>query len=697
MASVRPGYYDDAMGKLLRGKLRTAVLLSCIFIVIACGRSNTPGSDNLPDISAIIERATVYKDQGATKKALALIDSARHTYPGAGPADRSRIYKFMANWSLGKKDYELAGLYIDSMQQVLNPFAKQTGYDLLYADSYLMKGDLLFSQGLYSYAFQYYFKSREQILEDSARKDLHFFTAHYFERLAMISYKQENFALAGSYYKKEVGEIDKTGKSDFNYIFDKQGALSNLSSSFLKSGLPDSALFYYREALQFLEQNLTKYPEKKDFFEMARGVIVGNMGDAWMMKKQYALAERSYREDIDINDRPGRYKQDALMTRLKLARLFMQTGRLSQAGLLLASAGRSPVLADTDSKINFLMTRADYSQAVGKYVDALDDLRKRSILRDSIQQYRRKLLSANMNGIFKVMEMESEKRSMEKRDQFESAAILVFSIMVFIILAMLSRMIYTSRRRVKDGETRNSELRLTLREMEVTTRERIRVSDLLAHDLRNPLHALSTIVSLMLEDNRNDEDTEMLGIAKESIMKINLIIDDILHKDKNVDQGKLDFKEIDLAALLRHSVALLRFKAAEKQQKIIKNSVRSLIVFADQHKLWRVFNNLLVNAIKFSPNNTTIWVELNESDGLAILSIRDEGIGIPDHLKERIFQNTAEARRVGTAGEETFGLGLYASKQIVEAHAGKITFDDRPEGGTTFYVCLPLGGPRSSS
>ena len=94
--------------------------------------------------------------------------------------------------------------------------------------------------------------------------------------------------------------------------------------------------------------------------------------------------------------------------------------------------------------------------------------------------------------------------------------------------------------------------------------------------------------------------------------------------------------------------------------------------------------------MKFSPANSNILIEtLPEPKGVMIM-VKDNGIGIPDDLKDNIFDPFTMSKRDGTQGEKPFGLGLYISKQIVEAHEGKIWFKDADGGGTEFYVELPL-------
>jgi signal transduction histidine kinase len=120
------------------------------------------------------------------------------------------------------------------------------------------------------------------------------------------------------------------------------------------------------------------------------------------------------------------------------------------------------------------------------------------------------------------------------------------------------------------------------------------------------------------------------------------------------------------------------------------NSRTRKIIHGDYEKLSRVMNNLVVNAMKFSPAGSEIAVEANASETGVAISVKDNGIGIPANMQNQIFDPFTASRRKGTDGEQPFGLGLYISKQIIEAHGGKIWPDSEVGKGTTFHVELPL-------
>ena len=106
--------------------------------------------------------------------------------------------------------------------------------------------------------------------------------------------------------------------------------------------------------------------------------------------------------------------------------------------------------------------------------------------------------------------------------------------------------------------------------------------------------------------------------------------------------------------------------------------------------MWRVVSNIINNAIKFSPENSTIRVKLQKKNASAVLlSVQDNGIGIPVDLQDKIFTGNPQNRRPGTMGEESHGLGLSIVKKIVEEHGGNIWFESSVAGGTVFYVELP--------
>jgi signal transduction histidine kinase len=179
----------------------------------------------------------------------------------------------------------------------------------------------------------------------------------------------------------------------------------------------------------------------------------------------------------------------------------------------------------------------------------------------------------------------------------------------------------------------------------------------------------------------------MLQLIRESGQNSLDLVSDLLQVHTRAEQLKKE--PVDLNTLLHYCVDLLQYKANAKGQQIILQAAH-VTVAVNNEKLWRVVSNLITNAIKFSPVGDVIIVSLTENPPYVTIAVEDHGIGIPPSMKNNIFDMSADAKRKGTAGEESYGMGLAICKQIVEAHDGRIWFESQPGMGSTFYVELPM-------
>ncbi|MNX96535.1 Sensor histidine kinase YycG [compost metagenome] len=193
---------------------------------------------------------------------------------------------------------------------------------------------------------------------------------------------------------------------------------------------------------------------------------------------------------------------------------------------------------------------------------------------------------------------------------------------------------------------------------------------------------------MMLEEiDRPEEDQIMLDLIKTSSQHSLELVDNLLQLQFSSEELKKE--PVDIAEMLRYCVSLLNSKAAAKEQQLSLEVIPA-VVAASREKLWRVISNLIANAIKFSPSGTRINVKMMQKEHDIRILVKDEGIGIPPEMSEKIFDLFTEAKRPGTAGEQPFGMGLAISKQIVEAHKGRIWFENNEARGTTFIVDLPF-------
>jgi signal transduction histidine kinase len=233
---------------------------------------------------------------------------------------------------------------------------------------------------------------------------------------------------------------------------------------------------------------------------------------------------------------------------------------------------------------------------------------------------------------------------------------------------------------------------LTMEALDIMNKDYARVIKIVAHDLRNPIGGISAIANMVQTDGTlSAEARELMNLLQESSKNCLELINELMETD--FDQYKNFKKEsIDIDELLQQCVRLLSFRAKDKNQQIVLNTNLQVIIQGDREKLWRVMNNLIINSSKFSPAGSEIHIDTKQMQDKILIIVKDTGMGIPDIIKKKIFDPFTTAKRKGTQGEQPYGLGLYISKQIIEAHNGKIWFKSEEDMGTEFYIELPING-----
>lgn len=227
--------------------------------------------------------------------------------------------------------------------------------------------------------------------------------------------------------------------------------------------------------------------------------------------------------------------------------------------------------------------------------------------------------------------------------------------------------------------------------LEASNKDKDRILQVLAHDMRSPLSSIHTISGLVLEDSTlSEKNKEMLQLIFDSSAGSYEMVGELIDALASYNPATLKLSINDLPTLLRHCVKIQRFKAGEKGQTIKLKAEQELSLYVDAPKIERVMANLISNAIKFSPAGATILISVKQSNQFALVSVADQGIGVPDDLKDKVFDIFTKGKRYGTSGERPFGLGLSICKQIIEAHGGRIWLESKVGQGSVFNFELPV-------
>jgi two-component system sensor histidine kinase VicK len=220
---------------------------------------------------------------------------------------------------------------------------------------------------------------------------------------------------------------------------------------------------------------------------------------------------------------------------------------------------------------------------------------------------------------------------------------------------------------------------------------------LVAHDLKNPINNIEIVVRLLLEhaairgiepESAQQDVRKLLGLASQSCASANALIRDVLYLGQ-LESTRLEKHRTDLSAFLRERLEVFRVAAQEKKIDLVLDlPAEAVHVAIHRDKFGRILDNLLSNALNFTPADGSIRVSLKEHEGRVRLIVRDTGLGIPAELQPHVFDKFSTASRPGLYGDTTTGLGLFITKQIVEMHQGQIWLESHENEGTTFYIDL---------
>ncbi|GAA4054872.1 hypothetical protein GCM10022409_47500 [Hymenobacter glaciei] len=223
------------------------------------------------------------------------------------------------------------------------------------------------------------------------------------------------------------------------------------------------------------------------------------------------------------------------------------------------------------------------------------------------------------------------------------------------------------------------------------------ILQLAAHDLKVPIANVLLIITLLrdhagvlsIDSALARQDVEaLLGLVEQACEKANALLRDVLFLGQ-LESTRLTKHRTNLGAFLDKRLAVFRLSAQEKGIHLRLKLPKPLIhanIHAD--KFGRILDNLLSNALNFTPAGGKIRVELRQLKSRIRLVVHDTGLGIPEALQPHVFDKFTSASRPGLYGDTTTGLGLFITKQIVEMHQGKIWLESKENEGTSFFIDL---------
>jgi signal transduction histidine kinase len=249
-----------------------------------------------------------------------------------------------------------------------------------------------------------------------------------------------------------------------------------------------------------------------------------------------------------------------------------------------------------------------------------------------------------------------------------------------------------------EARTEAEAARRALSEQNKRLRELDRLKDeflsLVSHELRTPLTSIRGYLDLVLQGEAgeiNPEQRRFLQAVERNSGRLLRLVGDLLFVAQ-ADAGRLSLERasVDLSELAAHCVEESAPAATEKSVSLVLLAEPVAPLLGDRGRLAQVLDNLVSNALKFTPEGGTVQVRTHEEDGCVVLEVEDTGIGIPAADQSRLFERFFRSAVAEDQAIPGTGLGLAIVKAIIEAHSGEISISSREGAGTTFRVELPL-------
>jgi len=216
-----------------------------------------------------------------------------------------------------------------------------------------------------------------------------------------------------------------------------------------------------------------------------------------------------------------------------------------------------------------------------------------------------------------------------------------------------------------------------------------------SHELRTPLTSIHGFTSLVLErDDLPDEVVHQLGVVVRNVDRLDRLVADLL-QTAQVQSGlmHLDRERTDIAALVRQSLEAARPAVESAGLSLTSRVPERLLATVDPQRFSQVVDNLVSNAVKYTPPGGRVAVDLSVTDARVELVVVDTGIGISVRDRNHVFSRFFRTRNAAQRSIQGIGLGLSITKAIVDSHGGRIEVESDEGDGSTFRVRLPLDAP----
>ncbi len=544
-----------------------------------------------------------------------------------------------------------------------------------------------FGKMIISGNFENTLKDMNKVLEYGKREKDSFYISLAYFNLAII-YSEHNELLKAKHYFNEAIKSEPT--EDVSHIYN---GLGNVHLE-LKDTI--NALTYYYKALE-LE---AKYEYS--------GATDNNIGA--LLMRMGKLEEAKIHLQNAISHYDSNYYQPEIFidANLDLACIAISEKNyqdafwhLKQSDSLASSLKNHYALFESERH------KTEIYKALNQNTKVLSSQEHQIQLLENINRQQDSLYTKNLDLELNVLKQQNTIELNKQISQAQAEKLLhsrmlsIFSICLVVILGLFSFILFKNKERRKKLNAllveRNTSLIKAKEEAEYASKLKETFFSTISHELRTPLYAVTGITDILLEENQDKSQQDKLEVLKSSGEHLLSLINNVLHINK-LDSNKIELNPTVFCfkKLANDIKSTLHFIAEENHNKLIVNVDDDIPpnITGDILKIKQVLINLVNNALKFTHDGTVVLsiklVSRNSELAKIKVSVADTGIGIPEELHEKIFEDFYQQSMQLERNYEGTGLGLPIVKKLLHAMDSKIAVQSKPNVGTTFDFTLPL-------
>ncbi|MGF1635732.1 MAG: tetratricopeptide repeat protein [Cyclobacteriaceae bacterium] len=447
----------------------------------------------------------------------------------------------------------------------------------------------------------------------------------------------------------------------------------------------DSALYFYRKTLNLADGLKNKSIE---------ALCYGQIGEMYLLIDKIELGAISLYKALELHQEASNQKE-LVKLQARIAKYYYLKKNYKEALKWLNQCLRSrEIEKDPENKAYALGLLGDVYTATNKHKEALDVHQMQKEIEDSLSgiQIKQKILEIENRFLIKKQNMENEllaeqqSKSRELMDLTKQHSFhLIGMVILLFALAFFNYRLWQKAKKANESlSEKNAALTDLLRENEG-------LMSIVAHDLKSPLNKIKGLGDLLdMSGPLSDEQKKIMGMINSEVLGGMRLIRDLLDLNASFETNQSIPKgKVDLSRTLQKVTDSFTEIANSKKLTIHNYFETPLVIKSNQDYIQRIADNLISNAIKFSPQGRNIFISSYRSNGKVAFSIRDEGPGFSEEDMKNMYKKFKKLSARPTAGEYSTGLGLSIIKTLTDKLDGKIVLKTNRRKGSEFIVFLP--------